>query len=461
VKILYFDCFAGAAGDMILGALLDAGLPFDELQHALGSLALEGWKVTRERVLRGGIQATKFRVIDTSAGGSHPHDQSHAHGHTHAHDHAHTHTQGDHERRHHHHREHEHVEGTASAVPGQAHSHAHRTVKEIKAAIDRSNLSADGKSKAKALFDRLAEAEASIHGMSVDEVHLHEVGEIDSIIDVVGAVFALEWFNADRIVVSPMNVGGGMIKSAHGVFPVPAPATVRLLGDAPIYSSGIKTELLTPTGALILTGYAEGYGPVPAMRVTQVGYGAGDRDLAGTPNVLRVLMGEPVDLDIGRGGSLDPPEAPDRAEAMRVSVIECEIDDMNPQLFGPLMERLQEAGALDVFYTPIQMKKNRPATLVTVITTPARRQDAVDLLFRETTTIGLRHHETARECLARSIVSVATPLGDLRIKIARQGERIVNAQPEFDDVARVAREHDLPIKDVHALALKAWLDQRS
>ncbi len=451
MKILYFDCFAGAAGDMILGAMLDAGLPFDELQRALGSLALEGWEVSAERVMRAGVQATTFRVIDTgSEGHVHVHEHAHAHDHTHTHAHGHAH-------------DHEHT-----------HAHGHRTVKEVKAAIDRSNLSAAGRTKAKALFDRLAEAEAAIHGMSVDQVHLHEVGEIDSVIDVVGAVFALEWLGADRIVVSPMNVGSGTIKSAHGIFPVPAPATVRLLGDAPIYSSGLQTELLTPTGALILTGYASGYGPMPPMRVTQVGYGAGARDLAGTPNVLRILIGEAAGVgkggalaeDVGRGWSsafadasadrLDPPES---VPATRVSVIECEIDDMNPQLFGPLMERLQDAGALDVFYTPIQMKKNRPATLVTVVTTPARRQDATDLLFRETTTIGLRHYETARECLARAIVNVPTPVGDVRFKVARQGDRIVNAQPEFDDLIKIAGEHDLPIKDVQAIALKAWLDR--
>lgn len=407
MKILYFDCFNGAAGDMILGALLDAGLPFDALQRALGSLAIDGCQVRADRVLRAGVQATKFRVESDA--------HTHAHTHTHTHD------------------------------PSSEPSHHHHSVAEVNAAIERSNLSASGKAKATALFARLAEAEAAIHGMSVDEVHLHEVGALDSIVDVVGVVFALEWFAADRIVVSPMNVGGGMVRSAHGVFPVPAPATVRLLGDAPVYSSGVQQELLTPTGALLLTGYAASYGPLPSMRIQQVGYGAGDRDLPGTPNVLRVIVGE----------------AEASAEAMRVSVIECEIDDMNPQLFGPLMERLQAAGALDVFYTAIQMKKNRPATLVTVITTPARRAAATDVLFRETTTIGLRHHETDRECLARAIVTVPTPIGDVRFKIARHGDRIVNAQPEFDDLTRIAGEHHLAIKDVQAIASKAWLDHRS
>ena len=197
------------------------------------------------------------------------------------------------------------------------------------------------------MFMRLAEAEAAIHGMSLEQVHLHEVGAIDSIIDIVGAVFALEWFAADRIVVSPMNVGGGMVRSAHGVFPVPAPATLRLLGDAPVYSSGLPFELFTPTGALVLTEYADAFGPMPAMRIDRIGYGAGDRDLPETPNVLRVVVGTAA-------------AAIDGAPAMRVTVMACEIDDMNPQIFGALMDRLYAAGALEVFYQPVQMKKNRP-----------------------------------------------------------------------------------------------------
>lgn len=414
MKILYFDCFAGAAGDMILGALLDAGLPFDALQGALGSLALDGWRLRAEPVLRAGVRATKFRVeadgqASPSAAAAHV-PGAHGHPHTHADE------------------------------PGD-----HHTLAEITAAIDRSNLSAAGKTRAKALFGTLADAEAAIHGMSIDEVHLHEVGAVDSIIDVVGTVFALEWFNADRIVVSPMNVGGGMVRSAHGIFPVPAPATLRLLGDAPVYSSGIQKELLTPTGALLLTAYASAYGPVPPMRISRVGYGAGERNLAETPNVLRVLVGE----------------AEGAAAAPRVAVVECEIDDMNPQLFGPLMDRLQAAGALDVFYTAIQMKKNRPATLVTVIAPPERRADVADILFRETTTIGLRHHETERQVLARTMVTVQTPLGEVRFKVARQGDRIVNAQPEFDDLVRLATERSVAIKDIQAIALKAWLDRLS
>ncbi|MFP5379390.1 MAG: nickel pincer cofactor biosynthesis protein LarC, partial [Vicinamibacteria bacterium] len=320
------------------------------------------------------------------------------------------------------------------------HHHAHRTLPEIHALIDGSALSPAGKARAKALFDRLAEAEAAVHAMPVSKVHLHEVGALDSIIDIVGCVFALEWIGADRIVVSPMNVGGGMVRSAHGVFPVPAPATVRLLGDAPVYSSGIQAELLTPTGALVLTSYADAFGPMPAMRVTAVGYGAGDRDLPETPNVVRAVIGE----------------ADASQSAMRVAVVECEIDDMNPQLFGPLMDRLYAVGALEVFYAPVQMKKNRPGTLVTLVTRPEQREALTDVLFRETTTIGVRFQEMQRACLDREVVTVETAAGAVRFKVARRDGRVLNAQPEFDDLAARAAERDLPIKDVQAMALAAW-----
>jgi uncharacterized protein (TIGR00299 family) protein len=279
--------------------------------------------------------------------------------------------------------------------------------------------------------------------MPIERVHLHEVGALDSIIDVVGAVFAIDYFKPDRIVVSPMNVGGGMVRSAHGLFPVPAPATVRLLGDAPIFSGGPRAELLTPTGALLLTRYASEFGPVPAMRVTHVGYGAGDRDFADTPNVLRVLVGEAADAD--------PTE--------RIVVLECEIDDMNPQIFGVLMDRLYDAGALEVFYQSVQMKKNRPGTLVTVIAPPAKRESLTAVVFRETTTIGVRFQEMQRERLDREIVAVETTLGSVRFKVARHRGAVVNAAPEFEDCARIAADRGLPVKDVQAIAQRAWMDR--
>ena len=396
MKILYFDCFAGAAGDMILGALLDAGLPFDDLKRALGSLAVDGWDISVDRVIKTGVTAAKFRV-------------------------------------------HEH----AMAQSGQpAHGHKHYHLKSIFASIERSALSETGKAKAIKMFTRLGEAEASIHGTTLEKVHLHEVGALDSIIDIVGAVFALEWFGADRIVVSPINVGGGMVNSAHGVFPVPAPATLALLKDAPVYSSGIQSELLTPTGALILTEYATAFGPVPAMRIRKVGYGAGDRELKETPNVVRVLVGE-TDDDV---------------RSMKVAVLECEIDDMNPQIFGVLMEKLYAAGALEVFYSAVQMKKNRPGTLMTIVAKPGDRDAMTEIVFRESTTIGIRHQELSRECLDREMVTVTTSIGPVRFKVASRGGRVLNAQPEFEDLAKLSAEHGIPVKEAQALAHKAWLD---
>ena len=306
--------------------------------------------------------------------------------------------------------------------------------------IGQSALSPAGRQQAVTLFHRLAEAEAAIHQMPVERVHLHEVGALDSIIDIVGAVYAFEWFAADRVVVSPLNLGSGMVKSAHGVFPVPAPATVALLGSAPVFSRGPQAELLTPTGALLLTGYASAFGAVPPMRVTAVGYGAGDREFLETPNVLRLLVGEAAEAGTDE----------------RIVVLECEIDDMNPQIFGVLMDGLYAAGALEVFYQPVQMKKNRPGTLVTVIAPPEKRPALAAIIFRETTTIGVRYQEMQRERLDRELVSIQTPYGAVRFKVARRGGHVVNASPEFDDCVTLAAERGMPVKDVQAAAVAAW-----
>jgi uncharacterized protein (TIGR00299 family) protein len=310
--------------------------------------------------------------------------------------------------------------------------------------IGRSALSAAAQARARELFHRLGEAEAAIHQMPLEEIHLHEVGALDSIIDIVGAVFALDWFGADRIRSSPLNVGGGMVESAHGRFPVPAPATVKLLTGVPVYSSGVQSELVTPTGALLVTGYATSYGPVPSMTIERVGYGAGDRDLPGTPNVLRVLVGE----------STDEPGTE------QILVLECEIDDMNPQIFGLVMDRLYGAGALEVYFAAVQMKKNRPGTLLTVLARPEQRQELSAIIFRETTTIGVRYHQVTRERLEREIVSIDTPFGPIRFKVARLGGTVVNATPEFEDCLRLASEGKAPLKDVQAAATKAYLDAK-
>ncbi|MEO6214151.1 MAG: nickel pincer cofactor biosynthesis protein LarC [Vicinamibacterales bacterium] len=408
-KTLYLDCFSGVSGDMIIGGLLDLGLPLDDLTSALGSLSVEYGSISSERVLRAGISATKFRVHDAAASHGPADDPGHERGHTHPHAHAHPH---------------------------------HHSLKEIAGFIRRSSLSSGGKSRAIHLFERLAEAEAAIHAMPVEKVHLHEVGALDSIIDIVGAVHGLERLGADRITSSPLNVGGGTVTCAHGVFPVPAPATARLLQGVPVYSKDPQMELVTPTGALLVTEYASSYGPIPAMTLSAIGYGAGDRDQKQHPNVLRLIVGE---------------AAAGRDE--RIVELACEIDDMNPQLFGPLMDRLHAAGALDVFYASVQMKKSRPGTLVTVLSRPGDRETLSAILFAETTTIGVRYQEMMRERLEREIVTVETALGAVRIKVASRDGRIVNASPEFDDCARIAAEQTLPVKDVQAVAVKAWLDR--
>ncbi len=446
-RVLYLDCFSGASGDMIAGALLDAGVPFDVLAGAVGSLGLDGVSVGSERVDRSGIGAAKFRVtVDGEAADAgvnahaHGHDRAHGHDHGHAegHDHAHQHSDGhDHEHAHDHGHDHEH-----------AHDHGrhhHRGLKEINDIVARSSLSPAGRERASRLFRRLAEVEAGIHQVPVETVHLHEVGAVDSIVDVVAAVCALEWLAPDRVVASPLNVGSGTVTCEHGELPVPAPATAELLVGVPTYAQGPPAELVTPTGALIVTEYADAYGPAPPMRVERIGYGAGDRNPAGRPNVLRALVGE------GTGtGAFE-----------RVVVLECQIDDMNPQLYGALMDRLAAAGALDVFYAPIQMKKNRPGTLVTVVAPPGRREALSDILFRESTTIGLRVTETERERLDREAVAVETPIGSIRIKVARRDGAIRNAAPEFEDCARLAAERRLSIKEVQAIAVKAWLDRNT
>ena len=388
-RILYLDCFSGASGDMVIGALLDAGLPFERLEAALGSLALGGeCAVSAEPVTRSGVGATKFTVTETARAGA---------------------------------------------------GHPHRHLSGILELVDRSALAAASRARAARLFRRLAETEAAIHRMPVEKVHLHEVGALDSIIDVVGGVFALEWFGAERVVASAVNVGSGTVPCAHGTMPVPAPATAALMAGAPVYAGPPAGELLTPTGALLVSEFAGEYGPLPPMRIERIGYGAGSRDPRGHPNVLRVLVGE----EAGGGGG------------ERVVAVECEIDDMNPQIFGVLMERLQDAGALDVFYTPVQMKKNRPGTHVTVLAPPARREAVCAALFRETSTIGLRYREATREVLEREMVPVSTGYGEVRCKVARRGAAVVNVAPEFDDCARAAREHRVSVKEVHAAAVQA------
>jgi uncharacterized protein (TIGR00299 family) protein len=425
-KLLYLDCFSGVAGDMLLGACLDAGVPLDAVRAALGSLGLDDYDVSATRVLRAGVSATRWVLDERVPAGAVP---SAEHGQVHGHE-----SEGRHEH------------------GGAAQHHPHRHVAGIERLIARSALAPASRDRAIALVRRLAAVEADIHQMAIEDVHLHEVGALDSIVDIVGGVFALEWFGADRIVASPLNLGSGTVRCAHGTFPVPAPATARLTQGVPIYQDGPAVELTTPTGALLVTGFADAFGPMPPMRVDTIGYGAGSRDFADRPNVLRILVGE----------AEDAATAPSR---QRITLMTFEIDDMNPQIYGVLMDALLAAGALDVYYTAVQMKKNRPGTLVTVMAPPERRPALSAIVFRETTTLGVRYHDVEREVLARDIVTVTTPWGTVPIKVARlasQGSAagaVANAAPEFDACVALARAHDVPVKDVQAAAMKAWLDR--
>lgn len=409
-RVIYIDGFSGIAGDMTLAALLDAGVPLDVIQSALGSLGIDH-DLSVSRVARSGIQAAYVRVVPR-AGETLPHQaepKAHSHG-------------------------------------GVEHSHDasdHRSVEQIVQLIAHSNLSAAGKARAQGMIRKLAAVEAAIHGLPVAEVHLHEVGAVDSIIDIVGVVAALEWLGIDDIVCAPLNVGGGTVTIAHGTYPVPAPATLQLLAGVPTYGGNPATELVTPTGALIASTFATTFGPAPAMTVERIGYGAGTKDFPGRPNVLRVVIGS-------RATGMETAPAGD------VVKIECDIDDMNPQLFGPTFERLFAAGALDVFTTAIQMKKGRPGTLLTVIGRPADRGALADVLFRETTTIGIRFEAMSRETLDRRSEDVAVTGGMVRIKVATRHGEVVNAAPEFDDCVRVATSTGQSVKAVQADALRAW-----
>ena len=401
-KTLYLDCFSGVSGDMLLGACLDAGVPLDAVRAALGSLGLDDYTVSSERVVRAGISATRWMLDERVPAG---------------------------------------------AVPAQegGAQHPHRHVAQIERLIGRSALAPASRQRAIALVHRLATIEADIHQMAIEDVHLHEVGALDSIVDIVGGVFALEWFGADRIVASPLNLGSGTVRCAHGTLPVPAPATARLVQGVPVYQDGPAVELTTPTGALLVTGFAEAFGPLPPMRVGAIGYGAGRRDFPDRPNVLRILVGE------AEAGTAAPARE-------RVTLLTFEIDDMNPQIYGVLIDRLLAAGALDVYYTPVQMKKSRPGTLVTVMAPPERRTALSAIVFRETTTLGVRYHDEEREVLDREIVTVTTPWGAVPIKVARLAGVVTNAAPEFEACVVLARSHDVPVKDIQAAAMKAWLD---
>jgi hypothetical protein len=401
-RTLYLDCFAGASGDMLLGAMLDCGLDFEFLKAELGKLNVEGYELSLRRVDRSGISAAKFDV------------HLHADHHTHEH----------------HHYEHH-------------HDHAHRHLSEIKRIIASSQLPELVHERAQTIFQRIGEAEAKIHNIPIESVHFHEVGAIDSIVDIVGCCVAFDALKIERIISSPLHVGSGTFKCAHGTYPVPGPATAELLKGVPIYSKEIEGELVTPTGAAIISTLAESYGPMPMMKIEKSGYGAGTRDYPKFPNVLRAIIGELEE---------DADQTP-----TTVTVIEANIDDLNAQVFGYLMEKVLAAGALDIFYTPAQMKKNRPGVLLTLLCKPEDRERMSEIIFRETTTLGVRYRNERREILTREFVTVETEYGPIRIKVSRARDgRVMNASPEFEDCRVAAEKHGVGLRDAQTAALKAY-----
>ncbi|MEO8661799.1 MAG: nickel pincer cofactor biosynthesis protein LarC [Bryobacteraceae bacterium] len=379
MRICYFDAFSGMSGDMTVGALLDAGASRDGLVEALTALQL-GATFEIEKTRRRGITATRFVV----AGGE---------------------------------------------------TKAHRHLPHIAKIIDAAPIAAEVKAKAQAVFQRLGESEAAVHGVPIEMVHFHEVGAVDSICDIVGACWALHNLGVDEVYCSPINVGSGTVNTEHGLLPVPAPATASLLTGKPIYSRGPQTELTTPTGAALAVTLAKSFGPMPAIAISSIGYGCGTKDFPEQANVLRAIVGESRRVP----------------EALTVSVIEANIDDSTPEVLGYTMERLLEAGALDVTFQPVFMKKNRPATLLRVLARPEDQEPLAQLVFAETTSLGLRIYHAERRVQPRRIDTVETPFGPVNIKVSG-----VAGAPEYEDCRKLAREHNVPLKNVLAAAVAAY-----
>jgi len=400
-RVAYFDCPSGASGDMILGALVDAGLPFEALRDGLAGLDLGGYSIERREVMKGAFRATKVDV--------------------HVHDHGHDAGEGP---------------GHAHARPHGKHAHPRRTLPDILGILGRSGLPGPVRDNAARVFRRLAEAEARVHGVSVDEVHFHDVGAVDAIVDVTGACLGLHLLGIEALHCSALPLGGGSVTGPHGRIPVPAPGTAELLRGFPVVDTGVKRELVTPTGAAILTTLASGAGAMPAMTVSAVGYGAGSMELE-MPNLIRLFVGE--------GAS---PLDPMGAATETVCQVETTVDDMSPQLWEPLMDRLFEAGALDVYLTSVLMKKSRPGVVLTALCEPGDVGALAQALFQESTTIGVRWTPWQRQRLPREMVRLETSYGAVAFKVSRLGDRVVTVTPEFDEVRRIARDRGLPVREV-------------
>jgi uncharacterized protein (TIGR00299 family) protein len=460
-KIAYLDCPTGIAGDMCLGALVDLGVPLAYLTERLDRLGIsEEYQLKAETVQRNGQRATKVHVLLKSDQhhSHHPHSHHHdQHRHSHHHDDHHNH-EHDHDHEHSHHHE-------------QQHSHHHdelRNLPEIEKMIKGAKLPAQAEAWSLAVFQQLAVSEGAVHGIPPEAVHFHEVGAIDAIVDIVGTCLGLDWLGVDRIVCSALPTGGGTVWAAHGRLPVPVPAVLKLfeMGNVPIYSNGIEKELVTPTGAAIAVTLADEFGVAPRMRVEKIGLGAGSIDLP-IPNMVRIWIGgverreasQRIAVSVAKEDAktdrLDSaPEQETNTEM--ITVLETQVDDLNPQAIGYLFEQLLEAGALDVFTQAIGMKKSRPGILLTVICSPERVERCETILFQETTTLGIRRTVQQRTALDRRFDSVQTEFGTVQVKVASQQGTIVNVQPEYEDCAKLAKAAKLPWREVHRMALQAW-----
>ncbi len=433
MRIAYLECFSGMSGDMFLGALVDAGVPVKLLEETVTALNV-GARLEVSRVDRSGIAASK---VDVYANGEKDlprevyWEQREQQGHAHEHGDAHGHSD-DHQ--------HEHL----SAGTGHEHSHG-RSLSEIKRIIAAASISEGAKRNAIASFEALGAAEAKIHNTDIEAVLFHEVGAVDAIVDIVCAAVGFEALGVEELICSPLNVGGGTVKCAHGDLPVPAPATVELLNGAPVYSSGIQAELVTPTGAAIVKTLAARFSAFPEMKIEKSGYGAGTRNLPGHANVVRLTIGEAQ------------PHLETNTSQETITVLESNLDDLNPQVVGYVMDRLLEEGALDAFCLPVQMKKNRPGALLTVLCRPEDAVRLTHLVFAETTTLGVRQREEKRRVLARRWINVETPWGEVRMKIASMNGTITTYAPEYEDCRKIAAQHHVPLKSVMQEAVKTYV----
>ena len=386
---------------MTLGALVDAGCAVEQLRSELRGLQVPGWELTAEKVWKNGMAATYVKVKTE--------DQS-----------------------------------------------THRSLNTILEILQKSKLAQAVRERATAIFQKLGEAEACVHDVPLEKIHFHEVGAVDAIVDIVGACIGFEALGIEKFACSALNVGSGTAKMAHGVLPVPAPATARMLTGKPTYSNGVQRELVTPTGAAIVATLCDSFGPQPPMSVSAIGYGAGTADLEGQPNVLRIMVGEEVSATKGeeQGALAGVPGLLGFDE--EIAVIEANLDDMNPQIYGYFLEKALGAGALDVYTTPVQMKKNRPGTLLTVLCKPQDTNALMSLIFAETTTFGVRTYRAQRRVLPREWVNVATDYGDVRIKVSRVNGRILHVAPEFEDCRKLAEEKKVPLQRVIAEAMRSY-----